>query len=71
LKISKGIYAVSVIGFCELNKKQTNLFSGVLGILAKPVLVEFLLASCGLGALWGFMEAFLFIHIGTYNLSIL
>jgi hypothetical protein len=44
-----------------------NMFSGVVGILAKPVLVEFLLASCGLGALWGFMEAFLFIHIGTYT----
>jgi hypothetical protein len=40
-------------------------YSGLLTVLGNPILVEFLAASTILGLLWGFMEAFLFIHLGS------
>jgi hypothetical protein len=43
-------------------------YSGLLAVLGNPILVEFLAASTILGLLWGFMEAFLFIHLGSYTL---
>jgi hypothetical protein len=43
--------------------------SGLLAVLKELVLVEFLVASCILGLLWGFAEAFLFIHLGNNFVS--
>jgi len=43
--------------------------SGLLEVLKELVLVEFLVASCILGLLWGFAEAFLFIHLGNHFVS--